>query len=120
MALHGLPAPTALSQASEARPASEVPTVVDSVTTEPVRPLTCGSAVCSGPRAVPCATTGMPAAIALRAQAMSGGPDTALSTKASYFCDAMASLQLLISRWTSLLESKIVTLALFAAAVFLL
>src|SRR4051794_28267935 len=61
----------------------------------------------------------MPAAIAARAQGMSGGPDTALRMKASYFFDAMASWQLASSRCTSLLESNVVTVALLALPVSL-
>src|SRR3954451_22477715 len=61
----------------------------------------------------------MPAAIAARAQGLSGGPDTALRMKASYFFDAMASWQLASSRCTSLLESNVVTVALLALPVSL-
>src|SRR3954447_22543176 len=61
----------------------------------------------------------MPAAIAARAQGMSGGPETALRMKASYFFDAMASWQLASSRCTSLLESNVVTVALLALPVSL-
>src|SRR3954466_12433975 len=61
----------------------------------------------------------MPAAIAARAQGRSGGPDTALRTKASYFLDAIASWQLASSRCTSLLESNVVTVALLALPVSL-
>jgi hypothetical protein len=55
--------------------------------------------------------------MAWRAHGMSGGPETALRTNASYFFEAIASWQLASSRWTSLFESNVVTDALFAAAV---
>src|SRR5512147_644980 len=107
MTLHGL-APV-FSQALLVRSATATPLVVESVMADPTIPGTCGSVVCLGPSAVPCTTTGMPAAMAARAHGMSGGPETALSTKASYFFDAIASWQLASSRCTSLLESKVVT-----------
>src|SRR3954470_5254752 len=117
MTLHGL-APV-FWHALLVRSATATPLVVDRVIEEPTIPGTWGSVVCLGPSAVPCTTTGMPAAIAARAQGMSGGPETALRMKASYFFDAMASWQLASSRWTSLLESKVVTVALLALPVSL-
>src|SRR5262245_18518886 len=117
MILHGF-AP-AFSHARFVRSAIATPLVVDSVTAVPTMPGTCGAVVCFGPSAVPCTTTGMPASMACRAHGMSGGPDTALRTNASYFLDAIASWQLASSRWTSLFESNVVTDALFAAAVAL-
>src|SRR5215467_6007849 len=104
-------------QARFVRSAIATPLVVDSVTAEPTIPGSCGAVVCLGPSAVPWTTTGMPADIACLAQEISGGPDTALSTNASYFLEAIASWQLASSRWTSLLESNVVTEALFAFAV---
>src|SRR4029453_18318354 len=117
MTLHGL-AP-ALSQALFVRSATAPPLVVESVTAEPTMPSTCGSVVCLGPSAVPWTTTGMPAAIAARAHGMSGGPETALSTNASYFFEAIASWQLASSRCTPFLESEVVTVALLAFPVSL-
>src|SRR5215213_5350186 len=95
-------------QAFSVMSAIVAPYVVNSVTTDPLIPLTCGFVVCSGPSGVPCTTTGMPAATAWRAQDMIGGPDTAFRRNASYFCDAIASLQFDSSFWMSLLESKVV------------
>src|SRR4051812_35525321 len=117
MTLHGL-APV-FWHALLVRSATATPLVVDRVIEEPTIPGTWGSVVCLGPSAVPWTTTGMPAAIAARAHGMSGGPDTALRMKASYFLEAIASWQLASSRWTSLLESKVVTVALLAFAVSL-
>jgi hypothetical protein len=52
--------------------------------TDAARPSIWRAAVlASGPSALPKATTGMPAAIALVAQAMRGGPATALRAKAA-------------------------------------
>src|SRR3954449_8695124 len=117
MTLHGL-APV-FWHALLVRSATATPLVVDRVIEEPTIPGTWGSVVCLGPRAVPCTTTGMPAAIAARAHGMSGGPDTAFRMKASYFFDAIASWQLASSRCTSLLESNVVTVALLALPVSL-
>src|ERR671931_729784 len=115
MILHGLA--LAFWQARLVRSAMATPLVVERVTAEPTMPGTCGSVVCFGPSAVPCTTTGMPASIACLAHEINGGPETALRMKASYFLEAIASWQLASSRCTSLLESKVVTVALLALAV---